>query len=87
MNKFNSDFKDKVTVVGISCNDKEPAIRRAIEKFNIGWTNYMETDKLSTRYGITGFPTKILIDHNGKIIFRYDGESANFYKEVINYIK
>lgn len=80
-------MKDKLTVVGIACNDSELALRKAIKDFDVKWTNYFEDDKLSSQYGVTGYPAKFLISPEGKIVFRYDGEHEDFYKEILNYIK
>lgn len=82
-----NELCDKVEIVGIACNDRESILRETIEKNGIKWKNYMEEDDLSFKYGITGYPTKILIDPDGKILLRYDGEGPTFYKEVQKYLK
>lgn len=87
LNKFYEEYKDKVEIIGIACNDREPALKKVIKDNNIQWNNFLETNDLSFQYGITGFPTKILIDPNGKVIFKYEGEHEDFYKEMFPYIK
>lgn len=74
-------------IVGIACNDRESILRETIEKNGIKWKNYMEEDDLSFKYGITGYPTKILVGPDGKILYRCSGEDPNFYKEILQYLK
>lgn len=76
----------RLKIVAIACNDRESDLRKAIRDYDIPWESYMDADKLSYRYGVNGFPTKILIDPQGKILFRYEGEHENFYKEILNYL-
>lgn len=39
------------------------------------------------RYGVEGFPTKIIIDPNGKIYRIFVGESDDFYNTIDNLCK
>ncbi len=41
-----------------------------------------ESVNLSDIYAIEGFPTKILLDKEGKIIFRAVGNTPEIYKEI-----
>ena len=49
------------------------------------WPNIMigkdEQDYVA-KYNVQGFPTKILLDREGKILLRSVGESEEFYHEV-----
>lgn len=72
--------------MGIACGDRESALRKVINEHGIKWDNYFEKDKISSKYGVTGYPTKILIGPDGKVLFRYDGEHPDFYKEILNYL-
>lgn len=72
--------------MGIACGDRESALRKVINEHGVKWDNYFEKDKISAKYGVTGYPTKILIGQDGKVLFRYDGEHPDFYKEVVKYL-
>lgn len=86
LNQFHNDFGEKVTIVGIACNDEESALKKIIQEHNIQWDNFMDTDKLSFKYGINGYPTKILLNPEGKIVLRYEGEHEDFYKKTLDYL-
>lgn len=86
LNQFHNDFGEKVTIIGIACSDKESALKKVIQEHNIQWDNFMDTDKLSFKYGISGYPTKILLNPEGKVVFRYEGEHENFYKKILDYL-
>lgn len=61
-------------IVGIAAdNDTPDAWKKAIEKDGLPW-HHILLDDLDEKYNITSYPTKILIDKNGKIIGRYGSE-------------
>lgn len=81
-------YKDKgLEIVGIAdekANDLEDAKKawlKAIKDDGINWiqvlNNYNKsTTDLAMAYGITGFPTKILLDKNGKVLFKLVGNGG-----------
>mgnify|MGYP001106146520 CR=1 FL=1 len=58
---------------------QEQAWKKAITEDKIDWLQVLsdpgELDLVKI-YGISAFPTKVLVDRNGKIVLRYVGESA-----------
>lgn len=58
-------------VIGISIDKKSDELewKKAIEKYNLIWTNLWDADgEMAKKYSIEVFPTNFLIDQSGKII-------------------
>lgn len=77
-------LKDKgVVFIGIDCNDPEEQWRAAIAKYEIPWINlynpYDRGGEITASYGVLGFPTKAIIDPEGKIYDIVVGEDPIFY--------
>ena len=81
MKEYYAKYKGKFEIVGIDCNDTDQKWRDAVKKHELPWLhvrNESATD-VTVLYGIEGFPTKIIIDPEGKISKVVVGESEDFY--------
>ena len=91
MKKAYEQHAGKVEFLGVACNDKGEAWRRAIEKYNLPWINVFEADKgpasSAARWGVDGFPTKFVVDPQGKIALKMVGEDPKFYSELEKLLK
>ena len=80
--------KDKIEIVGIACNDDINRLKETISSNKINWEQLFEgqTDekKYSVRFGIRNYPTKILLDTEGKIYKVYTGVDENLYDDINN---
>ena len=81
MKKYYEKYKDRLEILGIDCNDKEKKWLDAIKKNELPWKHVFnpKDSDLTTKYAIQGFPTKIILDPNGKILKTVVGESPEFY--------
>ncbi|MBP5277983.1 MAG: TlpA family protein disulfide reductase [Prevotella sp.] len=81
MKKYYEKYKGKFEILGIDCNDTEEKWKAAVEENKLPWLHvYCPKDaKVTDDYGITGFPTKIVIDPEGKIYKSIVGEDPAFY--------
>lgn len=69
-----------LTVIGINKHDKKADIAFFYEKFKPNFnTVYDSNGKITTAYGIDGFPTIVIIDKEGKVIY-----AGGFDKELID---
>ena len=78
-------YGGKVEVLGIDCGDTEEAWKASVAKHELPWLqvyNPKSTD-LTARYGIQGFPTKFIIDPEGRVANVTVGEDPAFF-EVLN---
>lgn len=70
-----------------SLEENKKVWKEAIEKDGINWIqvlNNEEADKFDAvkAYAVSAFPTKILLDKDGKIIARYIGEDKAFDEKL-----
>ena len=82
MKEYYNKYKGKFQILGIDCNDTPEKWKEAVKKHELPWLHvYCPRDnrKLMEDYGIQGFPTKILIDPQGKIVKSVVGEDPAFY--------
>jgi len=83
MKEYYSKYKDKIEFLGIDCRDNKQAWIKAIAKYNLNWVNlFAENEKIAEKYGVEGYPTKIIIDKEGKIAIKTTGESDEFYDKM-----
>lgn len=86
MKKMYAKYSDKLEIVGIDCRDTEDKWKAAVMEQGLKWTNVINsTDKtkdLTRRYNIAGFPTKIIISPEGKIVKIIIGEKPEFYETI-----
>lgn len=80
--------KDKIEIVGIACNDDINRLKETVSSNNINWEQIFEGQtgekKYSVRFGIRNYPTKILLDTEGKILKVYIGLDENLYNDINN---
>ncbi|TDQ72244.1 TlpA disulfide reductase family protein [Sphingobacterium yanglingense] len=70
-----------------SLEDNKRIWKKAIEEDQMTWVQVLNNEGIAEfdavkAYGITAFPTKILLDKEGKIIARYVGDSAQFDDKI-----
>jgi len=81
MKEYYNRYKGKMEILGIDCDDTYDNWKAAIEKHKLPWLhvyNPKESPVLGD-YGVNGFPTKIVIDPEGKIAHAVTGEDPSFY--------
>jgi len=82
LKKYYEKYADRMEILGVDCSDTEEKWRAAVEKHELKWKHvYNPKDsKLTEQYAITGFPTKIVIDPEGRIVKTVVGENPTFYE-------
>ncbi len=82
-------YDGKLEVVGVDCGDTPEAWKAAVAKFSLPWINvYNPKSETSVDkvYGIQGFPTKVIVDPEGRIARIVTGEDPQFYTILENLI-
>ncbi|MFA5849191.1 MAG: TlpA disulfide reductase family protein [Bacteroidales bacterium] len=85
MREFRDKYKSKVEILGIAKDGNIEGWKREIIAANLNWFHILNGtgyNDFVAKFNVQGYPTKIVIDPNGKIIYRITGESDNFYTEV-----
>lgn len=81
MKKYYEKYAGKFEILGVDCNDTEEKWKNAVEKYELPWLHVYNPRNSSVLedYGVTGFPTKIVISPEGKITKVIVGEDPAFY--------
>ena len=83
MKKYYEKYNKQIEFLGISCNDTEEKWREGVANYKLPWVNVFEGDSdVTINYAIGGYPTKVLVDPNGKIIKVFIGETPDLYKKL-----
>ena len=83
MKEYYKKYSDKLEILGVDCNDPEKKWKNAVKNLNLPWKhvyNPKDSYEILKKYQIQGFPTKILVDPEGKIAKTIVGEDPNFYQ-------
>jgi thiol-disulfide isomerase/thioredoxin len=81
MKEYYKKYAGKFEILGVDCNDTEEKWRKAVSNEQLPWLHvYNPRDsKVLSDYGVQGFPTKIIIGPDGKIVKTIVGEDPAFY--------
>ena len=83
MKEYYSKYQDKIQFVSIDCKDNKQAWSKAIKRYDLKWINLIaENEEITEKYGVQGYPTKIIVDKDGKIAYKSTGESDEFYEKL-----
>ena len=90
MKKMYAKYSQRLEVVGIACGDSEEAWKKCVAEKALPWTNLLnatgEAD-VSAMYAVKGYPTKIVLDTEGRILKTILGESPEFYTYLDSLMK
>ena len=77
-------YGDRITIIGIDCNESEADWRAGIKKYELPWLNLYNGNNrdLYTAYNIEGFPTKAIINPEGKLVDVTTGEDPSFFTRL-----
>ncbi len=83
MKTYYAKYKDQMEILGVDCRDTEEDWKAAVEKYQLPWMQVRCPDEqlqaIAAKYGIEGFPTKVVIDPQGKLLKTVVGEDPAFY--------
>ncbi len=87
---FYNKNRNKIEIAGIAARDTKKNWIKAIQKNQMNWIqilNNKTTDDLVKKYGIEGFPTKVLINPQGKIVAIFLGNRDVFFQKIEKLLK
>lgn len=83
MKEAYAKYKDKMEILGVDCRDPEAKWKAAVDEHQLPWLHVYCSDKalqtIAQQYSIEGFPTKVIIDPEGKLVKTVVGEDPAFY--------
>lgn len=91
MKEYSTKYASRLELVGIASeSDKGEKWKKFLDNNpQYRWHQLLSTSEndLILRFSVAGFPTKILIDQEGKIIDRFVGEDEEIYKKLDELLK
>lgn len=76
-------YKSELEVIGIDCQETPERWKAGVERHQLPWVHvYLSQEKqteLLGAYGVQGFPTKVIVNPEGKIMNITSGEDPAFY--------
>lgn len=83
MKEAYAKHKDKMEILGVDCRDSEDKWRAAVEEHQLPWLQVRCPDEslssLMASYRVEGFPTKAIVDPEGRLVKVVVGEDPAFY--------
>ena len=81
MKEYYAKYPGKFEILGVDCNDTQEKWKAAVQKHELPWKHVYCPDDATVLadYGVTGFPTKIIVGPDGKIVKAIVGEDPSFY--------
>ena len=91
MKEYYSKYNGKMEILGVDCNDTVEKWKNAVAKHELPWLHvYCDMNKGDNPlelYGVQGFPTKVVVDPEGKIAKIIVGEDPAFYDYLDEVLK
>lgn len=83
-----SKYGDKIVVIGIDCGEPESDWRAGVKQYQLPWINLYNGngEALMTDYKIQGFPTKAIINPEGKLVDLTTGEDPTFFDRLAKFV-
>lgn len=74
-------YKDRLEIIGIDCQESEEAWKAGVRKYGLPWVNVYcpNGNPLLKDYGVNAFPTKAIVDPEGKIRNITAGHNKEFF--------
>lgn len=88
MKQLYRENRDRLEIIGVACGDKREQWQKAVKAMSLEWVNVIDPmdapveESVAARYAVEGYPTKVIVDPEGKIHKIFKGESVEFYDEI-----
>ena len=90
LREVNASYAEKgLVTLSVAYDDDIGMVRKGVAEHQLDWINIFQARKdkdkntITNLFKVSGFPTLILIDPNGKIVFRLSGFRPEKYSELI----
>ena len=92
LKEYYTKYSGKLNILGIASeSDNGKRWRSVIKDKQLNWYNLLSNNSgdedYVLKFSIAGFPTKFIIDPDGKILGRYVGEDESIYTELDRLLK
>ena len=93
MKEYYAKYNSKMEILGVDCNDTVEKWKAAVKEYELPWKHvYWDKDDETcdnpiALYGVRGFPTKVVINPEGKVAKIIVGEDPEFYDYLDEVLK
>ena len=89
LKKLYKKHHDDLEIISVNCFDEGDEWQEVVKDYHLKWPQLKNTSEadLVKKYDVRVFPTKLLLDREGKILFRLSGEHQSFFKKVSEILK
>lgn len=90
MKKYYNQYKSKVVFIGIACHDKLEKVQSLVASEKLPWISVMngeEEGDVAFLYGVSGYPTKVILKPGLKVEKVVMGEDPIFYETLDRLLK
>lgn len=92
MKKLYAEHTDKLEIVAIACGDQETVWRQLVHDLELPWINLLAPAPTATGSSVAGipitaYPTKVIIDPDGRLRDYIVGENEDFYDKLEELLK
>ena len=92
MKEYYAKYQDKLEILGVDCRDTVEKWKEAVAEHGLSWQHvYCDINAKENNpfklYSVRGFPTKIVIDPEGKVTKIVKGEDPVFYEYLDEILK
>lgn len=84
-----SAYSGRLEIIGVNCNDTEESWKSTVSRLQLPWIQVFQPEDgtVAATYSVTAYPTKVVVNPEGKIIKIYSGGSPTFKDDVDNWLK
>ncbi|MDE7090128.1 MAG: AhpC/TSA family protein [Bacteroidales bacterium] len=85
MKRYYGKYQRKVTFIGIACRDRLDKVQSLVERERLPWVSVMNGEgdnDIAFRYGVSGYPTKVILKPGLKVERVFLGEDPEFYETL-----
>ena len=89
LKKLYKKHHDDLEIISVNCFDEGDEWQEVVKDYHLKWPQLKNTSEadLVKKYDVRVFPAKLLLDREGKILFRLSGEHQSFFKKVSEILK
>ena len=91
MKEYYAKYNSKLEILGVDCNDTVEKWKNAVAKHELPWLHvYWDKEKGDNPvelYAVRGFPTKVVVDPEGRVAKIIVGEDPTFYNYLDEVLK
>jgi len=89
LKKLYRKHQNELEIISVNCYDEDDDWQEIVKDYHMKWIQLKNTKDvdLVEKYDIRVFPTKLLLDREGNLLFRLNGEHESFFKKVNEILK